>query len=131
MTPVTRGRWGTPRVRLWWALPGLAVAGTAVGMAVVVGPTLGEHVTIPSRLVLPTTAPAAAQTPVAQTPTSQRPAKSRHHPTPPPTATATSAVPQTHVVTPQRPLVTASSDDSHETDAGRDRSGVDIQGTDR
>lgn len=131
MTPVTRGRWGTPRVRLWWALPGLAVAGTAVGMAVVVGPTLGEHVTIPSRLVLPTTTPAAAQTPVAQPPASQHQIKPRHHPTPPPTAAATSAVPQTHVVTPQRPLVTASSDDSHETDAGRDRSGVDIQGTDR
>ena len=130
MTPVKRGRWGTPRVRLWWALPGLAVAGTAVGMAVVVGPTLGEHVTIPTRLVLPATAPAAAQTPVAQHPT-----KPRHHPAPPPTTTPTTppttAVPQTHVVTPRRPLVTATSDDSHETDTGRDRSGVDIQGTDR
>lgn len=117
-------------MRLWWALPGLAVAGTAVGMAVVVGPTLGEHVTIPSRLVLPTTTPAAAQTPDAQSPGSQHPTKPRHHPTPPPTAAATSAVPQTHVVTPRRPLVTATSDDSHETDAGRDRSGVDVQGTD-
>ena len=113
---------------MWWALPGLAVAGTAIGMAVVVGPTLGERVPIPKQLVVPatTTLPPSA-------PATHRP-RPHPHATPKPTLTPAAAPtqqPQTHVVVPRRPLVTASSDDGHEHESGADRPGSDTSGTDR
>ena len=118
-------------LRLWWALPGMAVAGTAVGLAVVVGPTLGEHVAIPRQLVLVTTPASAPPTALAS------PAhKPSHRPAPRSTssskaaATPTPASAQTHVVAPRRPVVRASSDDIHERGSGNDRSGSDTNGTD-
>lgn len=126
MTPATRGQWRTP-LRAWWALPGLTVAGTAIGLAVVVGPTLGEHVPIPRQLVLP-----ATETTVAPTPPARHAVKPPRHPSPKPSATPAPIVPpQTHVVTPRRPVVTASSDDGQEHESGYDQPGIDVEGTDR
>lgn len=128
MTPAMRGARRSQPVRLWWALPGLAVGSTAIAMAVVVGPTLGEHVSIPRQLVLPATATAAPPTT-----TPAHASHPRHHSSPKPTVTPTSTPPpaQTHVVVPRRPVVTATGDDSHEHESGSDRSGLDTSGTDR
>src|SRR3954453_13702262 len=118
MTSASRGSRRAQPLRLWWALPGAAVAGTAVGMAIVVGPTLGEHVAIPHELVLPATATSAAQPPVAT-----HAVKPRRPPSPkPPVTPAAPATqpPRTHVVTPRRPVVTASSDDGQEHESGSD-----------
>jgi len=114
---------------MWWALPGLAVASTAIAMAVVVGPTLGEHVSIPRQLVLP-----ASATSTAPTAASTHAVRPRQHLSPKPTATKTPtsvSVAQTHVVTPRRPVVTASGDDRHEHESGSDHSGLETPGTDR
>src|SRR5437660_12603719 len=93
MTPPTAGPWRTP-LRVWWALPGLAVAGTAIGLAIVVGPTLGEHVPIPGQLVLPANATSAEPSPAAT-----HAVRPRAHASPRPSRTPTPAVqPQTHVV---------------------------------
>ena len=129
MTPAMRGPSRMP-LRVWWALPGLAVAGTAIGLAVVVGPTLGEQVTIPRQLVLPATVTAAAPTP-APTTGATPPVKPRPHHSPTPSVSPTPAgQPRTHVVTPRRPVVTSSGEDSQEHESGSDRSGVEIQGAD-
>ena len=122
MTPATPAFRRTP-LRMWWAMPGLAVAGTAIGLAVVVGPTLGEHVTIPRQLVLPAGATTAAPTPVVR-----HAVKPGRHASPKPSVTRTPLVPpRTHVVTPQRPVVTSSGDDGQQ-ESGTDRSGVEIEG---
>lgn len=129
MTPGPGGPRRSHPLRMWWALPGLAVASTAIAMAVVVGPTLGEHVSIPRQLVLPASATSAAP---KQAPTHA--VRPRHHPSPKPTATPappSASVAQTHVVTPRRPVVTASGDDSHEHESGSEHSGVETPGTDR
>lgn len=98
-------------LRLWWAAPGAIVAGSAIGAAVVVGPTLGQQVIVPRQLVVPATAgtPAPSQT--------TSPAVRHPHPTATATATAPPGVviaPTTRVVQPRHPVVTASADDSHE-----------------
>jgi len=127
MTPATRGARRPQPLRLWWALPVTAVAGTAVGMAVVVGPTLGERVTVPRQLVLPVT---STTTPATPAPTNS--AKPAAHPSPKPSLTPSSTpLPKTHVVVPRRPVVTASNDDAHEHESGTDTSGTDTSGNDR
>lgn len=117
---------------VWWAVPGLAVVGTAIGMGVVVGPTLGEQVPIPRQIVLP----AMSRTVAASRPVAHRAATPRatHRPTPATThAPAATPAPiataaQTHVVAPQRPVVTASADDHTE---GSDVHHTPNEGTDR
>ena len=107
-------------VRMWWALPTLTVVGAAIGMGVVVGPTLGEHVSIPHQLLLPATASTSARE--SQTATAPKPHTPRASPKPASGRTASPAptstpVQATHVVAPRRPVVTASSEDSRERES--------------
>jgi hypothetical protein len=98
-----------------WATPGLALVATAIGLAVVAGPTLGQHVTIPRRLVVPVASPAPRSTAAPATARRATP-KPSVSPTPTPASTFAPA----RVVAPLRPVVTESSgsgrrDDGHQT----------------
>jgi hypothetical protein len=111
-------------------MPGLAVVATAIGMGVVVGPTLGEHVAIPPQIYVPAAVPSAV-VPSAAGELVGRPHRSPTSAQPTPTVTTasspTTTTQQPRVVTPQRPLVTASTDDENERDSGS----TDHEGTDR
>jgi hypothetical protein len=110
-------------VRMWWAAPGALVAASAVGAAIVVGPTLGEQVTVPRQLVVPVAAPNPTPTPATARPSTPP----RPHPSPTLTPTSVaSLVPSTRVVEPRRPIVTASPDD----DQHRESPGVEHESGD-
>lgn len=119
---------GAGRLRVWWALPSFAVAASAVAAGIVVGPTLGETVSIPRQLVLPE----ASATPPSMQPatprkghgdsTAAKPTNDvKAAPKRTPTATPTSwPLQQTRVVAPQRPVVTSTDDDGHDHETGTD-----------
>jgi len=108
---------------LWWAAPGALVAGSAIGVAVVVGPSLGQQVSAPRQLVVPATADA----PVTARPSPSVPPVRHPHPRPVVSSTPTPVVsgPTTRVVQPRRPVVTANPDDSGERhdDSGEHENG--------
>lgn len=104
------------------------VAGSAVGAAIVVGPTVGERVGVPHQLVVPTAGDGAAASPA----TTARPHPARtHRPAVAPTHTATTPAPvaprhdSTRVVEPHRPVVTQSPGDDRSESPGGDTSSYD------
>ena len=110
-------------VRLWWAAPGALVAGSAIGAAIVIGPTLGEQVAVPRQLDVPTASPAGAATPASPTGNHHKPARS--HPTPTPSQTPLGRSPSPRVVQPHHPIVTASAEDDSGPDSGVQHEGGD------
>jgi hypothetical protein len=106
--------------RLWWAAPGALVAGSAIGVAVVVGPTLGQQVSVPRELVVPATTSTPASAPPSPHATRHRPRHPSATPTPTQSQATVAIAPRTSVVQPRHQVVTASPEDSHE---GHDDSG--------
>jgi hypothetical protein len=115
-------------VRAWWAVPGALVAGSAVGAAIVIGPTLGEQVRVPQQLAVPVAAPEGADE--AGEPAQSTPPHPRKHPANPSPASTGPLDPassgshehSTRVVQPHRPVVSANPDDGEHHDDGEHRS---------
>lgn len=109
-------------VRLWWAAPGALLAGSAIGAAIVVGPTLGERVAVPSKVSVPGTPPTVVDSTRGGATARPHPPASRPSPTP-------TAAPSTHslppqVVQPRHAIVTApANDDGRHDTGGQDESG--------
>ena len=114
-------------LRMWWAAPMALVVGSAVGVAIVIGPTVGDRVGVPHQLVVPTTGDGAAASSAATTRphpvTTHRPAVTATHPAATPTPVA-SHHDSTRVVQPHRPVVTQSPDDDRSESPGGDTSGL-------
>lgn len=113
-------------LRMWWAAPMALVAGSAIGVAIVVGPTVGDRVGVPHELVVPVAGDgAAAASPVA----THRPHPDKtHRPTTASTHPATTPPPlhytsTTRVVEPRRPVVSQSPGDDGSESPGGDTSG--------
>jgi hypothetical protein len=103
-------------LRMWWAAPMALVAGSAIGAAIVVGPTVGDKVGVPRELVVPVAGNAA---PASAPPVTRPHPVKTHRPAPAPTHAATAPAAThdttTRVVQPRRPVVSQSPDDHSES----------------
>jgi hypothetical protein len=115
-------------LRMWWAAPMALVAGSAVGAAIVVGPTVGDRVGVPHELVVPAAGDGAAASPATTPPHPVKTHRPGVTPTPGGTTPAASTPAPSHhdsgqVVPPHRPVVTQSPEDDRSESPGGDTTG--------